>query len=91
MVSYAARLARAVAGDIGCRIVSANSEPDMVGSYAAMGFSRFADDQAHIPSNAPGGPRESPGTAGDDGVGYVPMYFDMGQGELRVSKSDRLR
>ena len=89
MVSYATRLARTMAGDIGCRIVSANAEPDAVGFYAAMGFNRCTVEQALNPSEAPGSPKKSPGTAGDDEVEYVPMYLDMGQDKLGVSKNDR--
>ena len=89
MVSYATRLARTMGGDIGCRIVRVNSEPDVVGFYAAMGFNKFTVDQALNPSEATGSPRKSPGTAGDDEVEYVPMYLDMGQDKLGVSKNDR--
>ena len=41
MVSYAIALANKLAPQVGCRVVLANSEPDVVGFYEKAGFDKF--------------------------------------------------
>lgn len=80
MASYAVALANRMAPKAGCRVVLANSEPDVVEFYEKVGFAKFNAVQAS-------GPRgfwrwfckrmDSRGGKGE--AKYVPMYFDIGE------------
>lgn len=86
LTAHAVRLAGKTTMDMGCRIVLANSEPDAVGFYEAAGFVRFEDRRASSASagwHASGGRL---GEAGEDNGEYIPMYIDLGLGELKLSE-----
>ena len=87
LIYHAVRLATKMARNVGCRIVLANSEPDVVEFYKAVGFTRFGD----IQTPGPGAARLAPGgradAAGEDDPEYVPMYIDLGLDKLRMRKN----
>lgn len=80
MTSYAVRLAKNMASDVGCRVVLANSDPDAVGFYEKTGFVKFKiraiSDSAGI---GDGSNKVHHTENGGGGADYVPMYFDIGQ------------
>ena len=92
MVSYAIMFARTMALDVGCRVVLANSELDVVGFYEKMGFARFNTR----PTSPPRGfwhwlCRHMDAGARKNDDGYLPMYFDIGLEEPRVDNGGQRR
>ena len=74
LTSHAYRLATKMAKNVGCRIVLANSEPDVVEFYEATGFTRFKSIQAHGPGAARLASGGRSDAAGEDDHEYVSMY-----------------
>ena len=93
LISHAYRLATKMARNVGCRIVYANSEPDVVGFYKATGFTRFGDTQSPglgAARLASGGRADAAAVAEEeekDDPEYIPMYIDLGLGELSMRKN----
>lgn len=87
LISHAYRFATKMAENVGCRIVLANSEPDVVGFYEATGFTRFSDIQApgHGASRLASVGRSD--AAGEGDHEYIPMYIDVGLAELSMRKN----
>ena len=86
LISHAVRPATKMAKNAGCRIVLANSEPDVVGFYKATGFTRFSDVQTPGPGTTrlvSGGHSD---TAGECDPEYVSMYIDLGLNKLGMRK-----
>ena len=87
LISHAVRLASIMSADVGCRIVFANSEPDVVRFYEATGFTKFTDIQApgsDMVRLAFGGHSDAAGECDSE---YIPMYIDLGLDELEMRKN----
>ena len=87
LVSHAYRFATKLAENAGCRIVLANSEPDVVGFYESTGFTRFSDIQAPGPGTSRLASAGRSNAVEDGDPEYVPMYIDLGLDELRMRKN----
>ena len=89
LIAHAVRLASIMSADVGCRIVYANSEPDVVEFYKATGFTRFGDTRSPglgAARLASGGRADAAAAAAGDPE-YVSMYIDLGLGELSMRKN----
>ena len=87
LIYHAVRLATKMARNVGCRIVYASSEPDVVKFYEAAGFTRFGDIQAPGLGAARLASSGRPDAVGEGEPEYVPMYIDLGVGELSMRKN----
>ena len=86
LASHAVRLASIASTDMGCRIVLANSEPDVVEFYEAVGFTKFKDIQPSGSVAALHASSGSTGAAREDEYEYVSTYIDLGVDELGMRK-----
>ena len=78
MVSYAIMLARRMAADVGCRVVLADSEPDVVEFYEKMGFVKFGIGPFSRSRKLWHRLRGCMGAKQRKDMDHVPMYFDIG-------------